>query len=92
MSEKEIRDYLNTVMETEPCSLRALGEMTGVSFATLSRFLRGATLSLKVYKRLEAVMNGERKPIELEQQTRRFHVGGKTFVITIKELQDEKSK
>jgi hypothetical protein len=91
MSEINMRDYLKMVMETEPCSLRTLQEMTGVSFATLSRFMRGKDIDLKTWRKLDAFMKGGPKLIELEQQTRRFHVGGKTFVITIKESDDQAS-
>jgi len=36
----EIRNRLKLAQEIEPCGLRYLGELTGVSFSTLSRFMQ----------------------------------------------------
>jgi len=36
----EIRNRLKLAQEIEPCGLRYLGELTGASFSTLSRFMQ----------------------------------------------------
>lgn len=82
----ELRNHLNLVRELEPCGLRGLEELTGVSFTTLSRFLRGSEPDYKTLSKLRAFKNGEgpnkSKPVVI----RRFKVGGKEFVVEIREV------
>lgn len=83
----EIRNRLRLAQEIEPCGLRYLGEMTGVSFSTLSRFMRGAEPNIRTLRALENWCNGtETKPIK-PKVVRRFNVGKKKFMVTIQELE-----
>jgi len=82
----EIRNRLKLAQEIEPCGLRYLGELTGVSFSTLSRFMRGAEPNLRTLTALENWCNGsEIKPVK-PKVVRRFNVGKKKFLVTIEEL------
>ena len=87
MSEQELRNYLQLVMETEPCGLRGLQELTGVGFSTLSRFLRGSKLSLPVYLKLKNFREGILTAPQLPKVTKRFSVGKKTFLVSITEVE-----
>ena len=78
------RHRLKRRMENEGLSLRTVGEHTGISFATLSRFNREiGELTMKNALRLKAWLDGEPIPSATPVATRRFKVGPATFLITI---------
>lgn len=82
----QIRQHLKLVMEIEPCGLRGLEEIVGVSSATLSRFLRGAMPNLKTLRTLEGFMDGKPKETAKPKVCRRFRIDGKTFLVEITSL------
>lgn len=87
MELNEIRNRLRLAQEIEPCGLRHLEELTGVSFSTISRFLRGADPNSKTLRSLENWCNGiDTKSIK-PKVVRRFSVGKKKFLVTIQELE-----
>lgn len=81
-----IRNDLRHTMESKGIGLRGLAELTGVSFATLSRVLRGKAPDMRTLAKLEAFISGV--PIEESEPivVRRFRVGGKSFVVEIREV------
>ena len=83
---EEIRQHLKLVMELEPCGLRGLEELVGVSFSTLSRFIRGADPDMRTLKKFYQFMKGEPEPKTKPKVIRRFKVGSKEFVVEIREV------
>lgn len=86
MSVDELRDALRDKITTEAISLRRASELCGVSFSTLSRFLRGADLSGQRYDMIDAWLTGEILPPRKVISSRRMKVGGKVFLVTIEEV------
>ena len=86
MSEIEkLRNALRMRMCRTGESLRDLQELCGVSFATLSRFLRNGTPSLDTITRIEEFLDGKPKREVAPICVRRFKVKGKTFIVEIRE-------
>ncbi len=86
ISQADLRDHLRRYIELKDCSIRSLGDVCGISFATLSRFLRGKTLSSKLTEKLFYFLNDgvvlKHKPIA----TKRIRCDNKEFLITIERI------
>lgn len=83
-----MKDKLRKVMEARQLSLRDVANRTGVSFSTISRFLRShGTINMTNYNRLDAWLNGTPHPKPKLVSTKQIKVGGRRFLITI-EAQD----
>lgn len=84
------RNRLKIIMERTDYSLRDLETQTGVSFATLSRFLRGADPSIKTHRRIVDYIDKyiAGLPMELPKPrvVKRFKVGNKSFLVEITEV------
>jgi transcriptional regulator with XRE-family HTH domain len=83
---KELRIAVKNAQIVECLSLRGLEKATGVSASTISRFLRGSTLSAACAQRLWAWVRNEPLPKKRKLDTGLLHVSGKTFFVTIEEL------
>lgn len=81
-----IRDKLRTEIVRDDISLRTLEARTGISFSTLSRFLRGAVLEHKNVETLHCYVTGQKLPVKKELSSKRIVVGGKKFLVTIEEI------
>lgn len=88
MSE-DLRSRLRIAMELDRLSLRQLDELTGVSFSTLSRFLRGSEITHQNARRLEAWLSGEQIKESTPISKRVHRVGGLKFLITVELIGDE---
>lgn len=86
MTVDELREALKARITTDALSLRQANEHCGVSFSTLSRFLRGSDLSGKVYDMIYAWLTGEMLPPRKVISSRRMKVGGNIFLITIQQI------
>ena len=79
-----IRHRLVRRMENEGLSLRDVGELTGVSFSTLSRFQREkGEVTYKNARRIKAWLDNDEIPAQKPICTRRFKVGPLTFLVTV---------
>ncbi len=87
---EDIRKHLRLAQETEPCGLRYLQELTGVSFSTLSRILRGADPDMKTLRKLRAFKSGEAEPKPKPMMTKRFTIGDRIFLVEIRDITEEK--
>lgn len=85
---KDLRTRLKTAMELDALSLRQLDELTGVSFSTLSRFLRGAEITHGRARRIEAWLSGEQIRESTPISKRVHSVGGLKFLITVELLKE----
>lgn len=63
MSQLTLRELLRKRIRVDNVSLRELSLTVGVSFATLSRFLRGFAASEKTLECVNAYLNGKDAPI-----------------------------
>lgn len=81
--EGDLRQRMQTAMELEMLSLRKLGDATGISFATLSRFNRGKDMTAQNCRRLDAWLKGEELAGATPIHSRRFNVGSQRFLVTI---------
>ena len=86
---KKIRNHLKLVQESEDCGLRAMQELTGVSFSSLSRFMRGAAPSRPVLRKLTNFYNGQLFKDIKPKVVKRFNLGTKTFIVEIRELEEK---
>lgn len=86
MNSDQIRDALMSEMLIKRIGLRTLGARTGVSYATLSRFIRGSVLSTPNLERLECYVTGQKAPKKKVISQTRTTISGKTFLITIEEI------
>jgi len=81
-----LRNELKKRMEAERLSQRDIQELTGVSFATISRYLRGNEITHANHHRIRAWLTGEPlKPVK-PVCSRRFKVGPLTFLVTVELL------
>lgn len=86
MNSDKIRHALLVEIESDGISLRTLEARTGVSFSTLSRFLRGGILSSPKLECLHCYVTGQAMPKKKMISQKRINLSGKTFLITIEEL------
>lgn len=82
MKVKELRTALQA-KQSDGWSLRKIGDATGVSFSTLSRFARGKEMASANCERLAAWIEGRDLQPRPEVHSRRLRVGGKTFLLTL---------
>jgi len=82
----DLRNKLRAEIAKRGCGLRGVQALTGVSFSTISRFLRGADLLGSNLEKLEALCDGREVVIEPPVKIVRFSVSGKTFIMEIREL------
>lgn len=86
------RQFLKIRMEKDGLSLRQLESLTGVSFATLSRFIRGSQPSVKSLENIKAFLLNKRiDPPRIVSQ-KRMICGGKVFLVTIEQLNERGEK
>lgn len=83
-----LRYDLQRHQEKTGLSLRKIGDATGISFSTLSRFGRGAEMTHANTLRLYSYLSGEPQPKPQPIHTRRLRVAGKTFLVSIELLED----
>lgn len=81
-----IRERLNTRLVTENISLRRAEAMIGVSFSTLSRFLRGEEITAIRAERIQHWLDGTEIPKRRVVSSRRVTVAGQVFVISIEHI------
>lgn len=86
MNHSELRKEIKSKMEVENCGLRRVEAESGVSFSTISRFLRGSTLVHDRHEKLENWINGKNTKKPNPVSCKRMKVGSKTFLVTIEEL------
>lgn len=86
----ELRNFLREVMERQECGLRGLEDLTGVSFATISRFLRGGDLTMSTYRRLQWFRDNGNRPLKTEPiAVKRFDIADKKFLVEIRQIGEE---
>ncbi len=86
MDTESIRTFLKSEMESDQAGLREMQERTGVSFSTLSRFLRGRELSGQKLEKLYFYSLGQKAPKRKEIIKRRVTVKGQVFMLTLEAL------
>ena len=86
----ELRVALQKELEKRDLSLRQGQELIGVSFSTLSRFLRGGKneMTVKNLERIDVWLNGGVLPKKKQAISRRFNFGKQSFLITIEALKE----
>ena len=85
----ETSDTINRLrerLEAENKSLRQCAKECGVSFATLSRILRGGEMSLGTFRLLDAWMQGKKLKVRKRLYSRVIAIGGKRFRLRLEEL------
>lgn len=86
------RHRLQRRMENDCLSLRNVGELTGISFSTLSRFNRGSEMTYQNLRKLKAWLDSEPIPRQEPLCTRRFKVGPLTFLVTVELINDKEKE
>jgi len=86
MTTKELRMHVKDKIDFLGIGLRQVEAETGVSFSTISRFLRGATMTYHRHVALENWLHGEHTKKTMPVSCKRMRVGDKTFLVTIEEL------
>jgi len=81
----QLRYVLKNKLTDEGLSLRKVEAACGVSFSSLSRFLRGGDLSENLLQRVDDYVSGKDAKLRKKVGIKRINVGGKTFIITIEE-------
>ncbi|RTL03800.1 XRE family transcriptional regulator [Candidatus Dependentiae bacterium] len=86
MIDELLSDFNKRIIK-DGLSLRRAEALTGVSFATLSRWQRGVGhLSGINIERINAFLGGKPQTKANPISSRRMKVGSKTFIITIEEV------
>ena len=84
---QSLRDQVKRILEAKDMSLRQAEEITGVSFSTISRFIRGGEITSKLFYRLVAFSEGKPVTKGRPKVSKRMVVGNKVFLVTIEELE-----
>lgn len=81
-----LRTEFDAKIKAESLSMRQAQELTGVSFSTISRFLRGDEITSTTYDRISAWISGTSLPKRKVVQSKRITIGKQGFLITIEAL------
>ena len=86
ITQDDLRLNLYWHIDNKHLSIRSLSEVCGISFSTLSRFLRGSTLSSKLTEKLTMFLNYGVAPKHKPIVTKRIRCDNKEFLITIERI------
>ena len=86
MNIDELRNKIFAEKVSRGIGLRELETLSGVSYSSISRFLRGEILETRNLIRLQAFLSGESPSKRKVISTKRMKVGAKVFLVTIEEL------
>lgn len=84
-----LRYDLQAYCERTGQSLRKISDGCGVSASTLSRFARGADMTMMNTQRLSSYIRGEVMPDKILIHSRRFEVDGSVFLVSVELLSDK---
>jgi transcriptional regulator with XRE-family HTH domain len=83
---EELRQQFRAKLEAEGLTLRRAEALCGVSFATLSRFMRGADLLASTSEKIKGWIAGTELPKPKPVSVKRMKVGSKVFIVTIEQV------
>lgn len=85
MSQHELAQHILKRKEEQQIGLRRIEAESGVSFATISRFLRGGILTYQNHEKLQNWLCGTNTPKKNPVAVKRMKVGSKIFIVTIEQ-------
>lgn len=83
---EQLRNDIRNKMSIEELSLRDIGKITEISPSTLSRFLRGRTVTFRNIRCLHRWITGMQVRKPKKKVIKRFSINNKSFLVTIEEV------